>query len=189
MLTLLVAVLPSLAMLWSFPEHVNPGNYIPIAPSMLGMFALPVIVRGWRPSLLRMIAVYSVAHVLAAIDAWKENFTHKPTTPAFWVPSGANSKTARTKLAGRIVRTWYVVTQSLIWTAIIRDVPVYGWHNYWPAVVLSIFQTIVLFPLILPGYGTVAQATLLPHFARGRFRRWRRDRYYRRSLPLSSLEC
>ena len=180
MLTLLISVLPSLVMLWCFPYLVYPGNYLPIAPAMVGMFAMPVIIRGWRPSLLRMIVVYSVAHLLAATDAYKENFTHKKTNDSFWIPSGAKAKSQRTKLAGRIVRIWYVVTQLAIWIALSIDLPVYGWGNFWPAIVLSVFQTVVLFPLLLPRYGIVAQFSLVPHLVRRRIRAWRAARFHKR---------
>jgi hypothetical protein len=180
MLALIVTALPGIAMLWAFPARVGVGNYIPIAPAMLGMFMLPFIIRGWRPTLLRMIVVYSVAHLLSAADVIKERFTQQPAHPSNWIPSGVKAKSSRTRLAGWIIRSWYVVTQAVIWAAIIRDVPVYGWINFWPAVVLSVFQTVVLFPLMLPGYGTIAQTTLLPHLFREAFRRWRRRRYYKK---------
>jgi cellulose synthase (UDP-forming) len=182
MLALVVTVLPSIAMLWAFPGKVGPGNYIPIAPAMLGMFMLPFIIRGWRPSLLRMIVVYSTAHILSAVDTIKENFTRQPTDDKHWIPSGVKRQSSRTRLAGLIVRTWFVVTQTAIWAAIIRDFPVYGIAHLWPAIVLSIFQTTVLLPLMFPGYGIVAQATLLPHLTREGFRRWRVKRFYGKYL-------
>jgi cellulose synthase (UDP-forming) len=188
MLALIVTALPAIAMLWAFPYAVGIGNYIPIAPAMLGMFMLPVIIRGWRPSLLRMIIVYSVAHVLSAIDAVKERFTKQPTKPAYWIPSGAKSKSARTVMAGRIVRAWVVISQLVIWAAIFRDIPIYGWINFWPAVVLSIFQTVVLFPLLLPGYGTIAQTTLMPHLIKRRYRQWRVNRFYKKYFSRQSQQ-
>jgi cellulose synthase (UDP-forming) len=159
-LVLITVVVPSLVMLWNFPWMVGPGNYIPIAPAMLGMFALPAITRGWRPTTLRMIVVYSVAHLLAAIDAVKGK-------AAGWAPSGSQSASgALTKRAGRILRVWVIVTQTLTWIALAIDVPIYKWPAFWPAVVLCTFQTIILFPLLLPGYGTLAQFSLLPYLTR-----------------------
>ena len=177
-LVLIITVLPSIVMLWFFPYQIGPGNYIPIAPAMLGMFALPVIVRGWRPSILRLTVVYSVAHLLAGIDTAKYDLALKKPNNTAWIPSGSRSKSNKGKIAGRIIRIWYVVSQSLIWIALIRDVPVYGFPAYWAPLLLCAFQTIVLFPLMLPGYGVIAQTTLLPHLIRERYRKWRFRRFY-----------
>lgn len=162
-LVLLLAVLPSLVMFWFFPYDVYPGNYLPIAPAMLGMFALPTIIRGWRPSTLRLIVVYSVAHLLAVIDVILN-------TGGDWVPTGAvNRKHKVPERAGHVVRWWVAASQAAMWVALAKDIPVYGWANYYPAVACTLFQTIILAPLILPGYGTLAQFSLLPHlFMRNR---------------------
>ena len=167
-LVLLLAVLPSMAMLWNFPWMVGPGNYLPIAPAMLGMFALPMIIRGWRPTILRLVLVYSVAHTIAVVDVLRG-------TMAAWTPSGNRVKSnTLARRAGILLRTWVVVTQLLSWIPIAIDLPTYGWPAYWPAVVLSAFQTIVLFPLLLPGYGIKAQFTLIPYL-------FRRNLWYRRA--------
>ena len=47
-LALITGVMPSLVMIWCFPYQVDPRNYCPLAPAMLGMFAMPVMIRGWR---------------------------------------------------------------------------------------------------------------------------------------------
>ena len=162
-LTLVLAVLPSLVMFWVFPYDVYPGNYLPIAPAMLGMFALPAIIRGWRPTTLRLIIVYSVAHLLAVIDVIANR-------GGAWVPTGAvNRKNKVPERAGHIVRWWVAVSQAGMWVALLKDIPVYGWANYYPAVACTAFQSVILLPLLFPGYGTLAQFSLLPHlFMRNR---------------------
>lgn len=165
-LVLITAVMPSIVMLWFFPWMVGPGNYLPIAPAMLSMFALPLILRGWRPATLRLIVVYSVSHLLAAIDTVRG-------TAAGWVPSGAQSKSGGiVARAGWITRVWVLVTQVAQWWALAIDLPTYGWPAYWPAVALCLFQTVVLTPLLFPGYGTIAQFSLIPHLVR--FNLWKR---------------
>ena len=101
-LTLFLGVGLSLVMFWVYPYAVRPGNYLPIAPALLGMFALPVIIRGWRPSVLRLTIVYAVAHLLAAIDVIRGTGDH-------WVPTGAKSKGKVSVRAGYIIRTWVIV--------------------------------------------------------------------------------
>jgi cellulose synthase (UDP-forming) len=170
-LALLTLVLPSIVMLWAFPYQVGPGNYLPIAPAMLGMMALPLIIRGWRPSVLRLVVVYSVAHLLSAIDTVRGRSAQWHTTG-----SVSKSQTLASK-AGIIVRVWVVVTQLATWAALANDLPVYGWSAYWPAVLLCTFQTIVLAPLLFPGYGTIAQTSLIPHLIvrRARLSHWRKQ--------------
>jgi cellulose synthase (UDP-forming) len=167
-LALFLGVALSLVMFWDYPYAVRPGNYLPIAPALLGMFALPMIIRGWRPSVLRLIMVYSVAHLLAAVDVVRKTGGH-------WVPTGAKSKGKVPVTAGHVLRTWIVVTQGGMWIALFRDVPLYGWANYYPAVLCTLFQTVILLPLLLPGYGTIGQFTLLPHL-------FQKYRTYRKSI-------
>lgn len=149
LLALVVTVLPSLIMLWSYPYEVGPGNYLPILPAMFGLALLPLMVPGWRLEMLRLSLVYAVAHLLAVADAVTGRV-------APWVPSstsGSGSKTPRR--AAVLVRAWVIVTQGLAWWAIARDVPIYGLPAYWPAMLLTAVQTIIFAPLLLPGYGTV----------------------------------
>jgi cellulose synthase (UDP-forming) len=147
-LALVITVLPSLIMLWIYPFEVGPGNYLPILPSMLGMALLPFMLPGWRLEMLRLALVYSVAHLLAVIDAVTGQV-------APWVPTGTTGTAKTPRQAAVILRAWIVVTQSLAWWAIARDLPVYGLPAYWPAITLTSLQTIIFFPLLLPGYGTV----------------------------------
>jgi cellulose synthase/poly-beta-1,6-N-acetylglucosamine synthase-like glycosyltransferase len=167
-MVLFLGVAPSLVMFWVFPYSVRPGNYLPIAPAMLGMFALPTIIRGWRPSVLRLIIVYSVAHLLAVVDLVKGAGDH-------WVPTGSKAKGNVPSRAAHTVRAWVVITQSAMWIALLHDIPLYGWSNYYPAVLCTLFQTVVLVPLLLPGFGTVGQFTLIPFLVQ----RYRRLRVYR----------
>ena len=174
-MVLVIAVVPSLIMLWFYPYLVGIGNYLPIAPALLGMFALPMIIRGWRLSSLRIIVVYSVAHLLAAIDTFRGTSSH-------WVSSGAQvSAGSIPTRAGWVIRSWVLISQIATWAGIIVGLPVYSWATYWPAVVLTAFQTIVLFPLLLPNYGVVAQPTLLPHLARQNYRtrQWEKQESHR----------
>jgi cellulose synthase (UDP-forming) len=170
-LVLFLGVAPSLVMFWVFPYAVRPGNYLPIAPAMLGMFALPTIIRGWRPSVLRLILVYSVAHLLAVVDLIKGGDDH-------WVPTGSKAKSDVPSRAAHVIRAWVVITQSAMWIALLHDIPLYGWSNYYPAVLCTLFQTVVLIPLLLPGFGTLGQFTLIP-FLLQRYRKMRRARAYR----------
>lgn len=60
-LALVIAVAPALVMLWAYPYQVGPGNYLPLLPAMVGLIAMPAMIRGWRPQMLRLIMIYSAA--------------------------------------------------------------------------------------------------------------------------------
>lgn len=147
MLVLAIAVAPALVMLWAYPYQIGPGNYLPILPAMTGMLAMPAMIRGWRPQILRLIMIYSVAHLLAGVDTLLGR-------SAAWVPSGAKKHRNPTPLIASIVlRTWVVITQAATWIALAYDVPIYKLSAYWLPILFAVFQTAVLFPLLLPGHG------------------------------------
>ena len=147
LLGLVVSVTPALLMLWEYPYQVGPGNYLPIAPAMLSMMTLPLMVPGWRPEMLRLSLVYAVAHLLAFADAITGRVQG-------WVPSGSKAGKNRNSIrAAVILRGWVAITQGLTWWALARDIPIYGLPAYWIPAGLAAMQTIVLLPLLLPGYG------------------------------------
>jgi cellulose synthase (UDP-forming) len=146
-LVLVISVAPALIMLWVYPYQVGPGNYLPILPAMTGMLAMPAMIRGWRPQMLRLIMIYSVAHLLAAVDTLLGR-------SAAWVPSGAKKHRNPTPLiASVLLRAWVVTTQAATWIALAYDVPIYKLPAYWLPVLFAALQTVVLFPLLLPGHG------------------------------------
>ena len=163
-LMLVTAVLPSLIMLWVFPYEVGPGNYLPIAPAMLGMLFLPLMIPGWRFEVMRLSAVYAVAHLLAVLDALTGRV-------APWVPSGASGKSKTPMQAAVILRGWVLLTQGLAWWALIRDVKIYHLPAYWPAIALTLIQSVIFFPLLLPGYGTVPVFRRMRAYLSGQFHR------------------
>ena len=163
-LALVTGAAPSLVMIWFYPYQIGPGNYLPILPCMLGLTAMPLMLRGWRPQMLRTALIYSTAHLLALIDT----LTHRAVA---WSATGAKSHRNRTPaVAGIVLRSWVVVTQGAAWTGLFRDIPVYGWTAYWPAVLLTVFQTLVLFPLLLHGYGVLPVRDAIPAFLRPAWR-------------------
>jgi cellulose synthase (UDP-forming) len=108
---------------------------------------MPAMIRGWRPQILRLIMIYSVAHLLAGIDTLLGR-------SAAWVPSGTKKHRNPTPLIASIVlRTWVVTTQAATWIALAYDIPIYKLPAYWLPILFAVFQTVVLFPLLLPGHG------------------------------------
>jgi len=148
-LALMLLAAPALVMLWAYPSQINAGTYLLTLCTMTGLVFMPFVLRGWRPSVMRFGVVCSVTHLIAL---WDTVFrTHQG-----WVPTGGSSshKNKTVSRVSRITRGWVVVTQVLAWWGIARDMPAYGLRALWPAVVLTLFQGVILLPLLLPGYGT-----------------------------------
>src|SRR5260370_24036389 len=105
-LVLLTSVAPALIMLWAYPYQIGPGNYLPILPAMTGMLAMPAMIPVRHPQMLRLIMIYSVAHLLAAVDTLLGR-------SAASVASGANKHRNPTPLiASTVLRTSVVTTHA-----------------------------------------------------------------------------
>jgi cellulose synthase (UDP-forming) len=146
-LGLMLLVAPSLVMLWVYPYRINTGTYLLTMGVMTGMLFMPVILRGWRPSILRFTVVCSVTYMIALWDTVLRS--HEGWTPT----NGARNKGKTVRRVSTITRAWVVSTQGLAWWGIARDMHVYGLARLWPAVTLTLLQSVVLLPLLLPGYG------------------------------------
>jgi hypothetical protein len=138
--------LPSLAMLWLFPEQIEPDNYRLLGPALVVMYAVtPLMMRcRWRPEVLRVQMLYSFAHALAIYHTLSGR-------TADWVPTGAAGK--GTPLAVRIRRLMtmtVVVGQIVVWGGIARALPVLGVWRLWPMLILSAVLVYIQVPALLP---------------------------------------
>jgi hypothetical protein len=53
----------------------------------------------------------------------------------------------------RILLTWIVLVQALLWSGLVLRVAQYGWRPYWATEVLGAVQLYMLAPLVTPGKG------------------------------------
>jgi cellulose synthase (UDP-forming) len=139
---------PTLTMIWFYPGHLYPHNYLPILPALAaGLFVFPVLSRGWRPTIYRVCMINSCCHAYAMWYAIRG-------LVAEWVPTGASPHGGQVPVrVNRILCTWIVVVQVLLWSGLALQVHRYGWHQYWATELLASVQLYMLAPLMTPGKG------------------------------------
>ncbi|MDG4829538.1 glycosyltransferase family 2 protein [Solwaraspora sp. WMMD1047] len=150
---LITAPFPTITMLWFFPEQVFPHNYLPMVPALLAtLLIFPMMARGWKPSIFRLCLINSGCHVIAIWDALQAKVQE-------WVPTGAVTKKAPKAKKGapervsRVLRTWIVGVQVLIWGGLALRFPEYGIGPLWTTALLAAVQLYFVAPLLTPTYG------------------------------------
>jgi cellulose synthase (UDP-forming) len=145
---LLTGPFPTLTMIWFYPGHVYPHNYLPILPALAAtFFVFPVLSRGWRPTIYRVCMINACCHLYSVWHAIRGRF-------AEWVPTGASPDRGQVPVAvNRILCSWIVVVQVLLWSGLALRVHQYGWHPYWVIEVLAAVQLYMLAPLLTPSKG------------------------------------
>ena len=123
---LLTGPFPTLTMIWFFPQRVYPHNYLPMLPALAAtLFVFPLLSRGWRPTIYRVCMINSCCHVYAIWYAIRGRV-------AEWVPTGASPGGGQVPVTvNRILCTWIVAVQVLLWSGLALRVTEFGWHPYW----------------------------------------------------------
>ena len=123
---------PTLTMMWFFPQQVYPRNYLVILPSIAAtLFAFPMLTSGWRPTIYRVCVINSCCHLYAIWYAIRGRV-------ADWVPTGASrGKDLVPVVVSRILRTWIVTEQTLLWSSLALRLHEFGWRPYWATLALS----------------------------------------------------
>ena len=150
---LLTGPFPTLTMIWFYPGHVYPHNYLPILPALAAtFFVFPVLSRGWRPTIYRVCMINACCHVYSVFYAIRGRF-------AEWVPTGASPDRGQVPMmVNRILCSWIVVVQVLLWSGLALRVHQYGWHPYWVIEILAGVQLYMLAPLLTPSKGVWKRA-------------------------------
>jgi hypothetical protein len=145
---LLTGPFPALAMIWFYPGLVHPHNYLPLLPALAAtLFAFPLLSRGWRPTIYRVCVINSCCHLYSVWFALRDRV-------AEWVPTGASPEQGQVpRMVNRILCTWILLTQLLLWSGLALRVHQYGWHPYWATELLAGVQLYMMAPLITPGKG------------------------------------
>jgi cellulose synthase (UDP-forming) len=151
---LLTGPFPTLIMMWLYPQQVRPHNYLVMLPALAAtVFAFPMLTSGWRPTIYRVCIINSCCHLYAIWYAIRGRV-------AEWVPTGtSHGKDQVPRTVSRILRTWIVVEQTLLWSILEWRLHEYGWRPYWATLALSSYQLFMLAPLLaLPRDSDPAQA-------------------------------
>jgi cellulose synthase (UDP-forming) len=145
----LIAVLPTLIIVWFYPHTIHPILYALMIPAVLAtLLVFPLLARGWRPTIFRVCMINTFCHLQAVVDALRGHV-------AAWVPTGA-ARTAKKKKGNIplrtavIARVWFGVSQTLLWAGIVRAIvldvnPI----DMWPTILLAAIQFAMLAPVFL----------------------------------------
>ena len=150
---LLTGPFPTLTMIWFFPQRIYPHNYLPILPALAAtLFVFPLMSRGWRPTIYRVCMINSCCHLYAIWYAIRGSV-------AEWVPTGASPDKGQVPvMVNRILCTWILLVQVLLWSGLALRVHEFGWHRYWATEVLGGVQLYMLAPLMTPSKGVWRRA-------------------------------
>jgi cellulose synthase (UDP-forming) len=150
---LITGPFPTLTMIWFYPQRVYPHNYLVILPALAAtVFIFPLLSRGWRPTIFRVCIINSCCHLYAIWYAIRDRI-------AEWVPTGASPDRGQVPaMVNRILCTWIVVVQVLLWSGLALRVHEFGWQRYWATEVLGGVQLYLLGPLITPSKGVWRRA-------------------------------
>jgi cellulose synthase/poly-beta-1,6-N-acetylglucosamine synthase-like glycosyltransferase len=150
---LLTGPFPTLTMIWCYPGRVYPHNYLPILPALAAsLFAFPVLSRGWRPTIYRVCVINSCCHLYSVWSAIRGRV-------AEWVPTGASPGRGQVPvMVNRILCTWIVAVQALLWAGLALRVHQYGWQQYWATEILGGIQLYMVAPLMTPAKGVWKRA-------------------------------
>jgi cellulose synthase (UDP-forming) len=145
---LLTGPFPTLTMIWFYPRHIYPHNYLPLLPALAAtLFVFPMLSRGWRPTIYRVCMINSCCHLYSVWYALQGRV-------AEWVPTGASPERGRVPITvNRILCSWIAVVQLLLWLGLALRVHQYGWRPYWATEVLAGVQLYMLAPLMTPSKG------------------------------------
>jgi hypothetical protein len=135
-------------MIWFYPGLIYPHNYLPLLPALAAsLFAFPVLSRGWRPTIYRVCVINACCHLYSVWYALRGRV-------AEWVPTGASADWGQVPVAvNRILCSWIVIFQVLLWSGLALRVREYGWHAYWATEVLAGVQLYMLAPLLTRSKG------------------------------------
>ena len=108
--------------------------------------------RGWRPTIYRVCVINSCCHLYSVWYAIRGRV-------AEWVPTGASPDRGQVPVVvNRILCTWIVAVQALLWSGLALRVHQYGWHQYWATEILGGVQLYMVAPLMTPAKGAWKRA-------------------------------
>ena len=146
-----LAPVPALTMLFLLPRWVKPMNSVWLLGAvLLWLVVLPCVMRGrWRIDVLRVQAMYSFAHAVAIAHV----LTGRTKD---WVATGASTgrSTPIAVTVGRVMKTWVLATQVLIWFGLVQGVRSYGFASFWAMIALAVVASWIQVPLLFVRTGT-----------------------------------
>jgi hypothetical protein len=140
-----VVSVPPILMAVLAPEAVSVNNYLFVFLALIVRVSIvPVITMGSESmiGLTRIQSTYSFAHALALFDALRGR------TDA-WQATGVKGGTPTARRVRRVVMTWCVLVQVLMWGTCFWRAPEYGWSNFLPMMAFAALNLAIVYPMIL----------------------------------------
>lgn len=140
-----VVALPPILMAVLAPDAVSVTNYLFVFLALIVRLSIvPVITMG-RESMIglsRIQSTYSFAHSLALFDVIRGR------TDA-WQATGVKGGSPTSRRVRRLMGTWCLLVQILMWGTCLWRAPEYGWLDYLPMMAFAALNLLIVYPLIL----------------------------------------
>jgi cellulose synthase (UDP-forming) len=142
--TAFTAFMPPIYLLWGHPNAIHDRDYLLLLPIV---FAYPLIAAlhfgRWDFGVLRVQMAQSFAHAVAIWDAWRGHTED-------WVATGVAPIGNLGGRVGRVMVTWLVAVQALLWVGMFRDLAngSLSFHEIYPLILFSAFALYLHGPLI-----------------------------------------
>ncbi len=140
----IVAVAPILMAVLA-PEAVSVNNYLFVFLAVIvRMSIVPVVTMGSESmtGLTRIQSTYSYAHALALFDVIRGR------TDA-WQATGVKGGSPTARRVRRLMMTWCILVQVLMWGTCLWRAPEYGWFNFLPMMAFALLNLAITYPMIL----------------------------------------
>lgn len=142
--SVLFGFLPSMAMIWFYPQLVKPLNLVWMIPAVLTWLVIMplVITKQWRFDVLRVQMLYSFSHALAILHI----LTGRTRD---WVATGTRTGgTSISTSVRRLYRLWLGAILLLTWPRLIEETAHYGLGRYWAMLVLGGLALFIQIPVL-----------------------------------------
>jgi cellulose synthase/poly-beta-1,6-N-acetylglucosamine synthase-like glycosyltransferase len=140
-----VVSIPPILMAVLAPAAVSVNNYLFVFLALIvRMSVIPVITMGCESmtGLTRIQSTYSFAHALALFDMIRGR------TDA-WQATGVKGGTPTARRVHRLMTTWCVLVQVLMWGTCLWRASEYGWYDYLPMMAFAALNLAVTYPMML----------------------------------------
>jgi cellulose synthase/poly-beta-1,6-N-acetylglucosamine synthase-like glycosyltransferase len=140
-----VVSIPPILMAVLAPDAVSVNNYLFVFLAVIVRMSLvPIITMGSESmtGLTRIQSTYSFAHALALFDAIRGRTDS-------WQATGVKGGTPTARRVRRLMISWCVLVQVLMWGTCLWRAPDHGWFDYVPMMAFAVLNLAITYPMML----------------------------------------
>jgi cellulose synthase/poly-beta-1,6-N-acetylglucosamine synthase-like glycosyltransferase len=140
-----VVSIPPILMAVLAPEAVSVNNYLFVFLAVIVRMSLvPVITMGSESmtGLTRIQSTYSFAHALALFDVIRGRTDS-------WQATGVKGGTPTARRVRRLMMTWCILVQVLMWGTCLWRAPEHGWYDFMPMMAFAALNLAITYPMML----------------------------------------